>query len=64
VDHSIYLCTSVAGSLTKDALTFCSHFAEKLEMKDKVLAELRSDFDLKQQTDEREMHNLKTTYYP
>ena len=48
----------------KDALTFCSHFAEKLEMKDKALAELRSDFDLKQQTDEREMHNLKTTYYP
>ena len=30
----------------------------KLEMKDKALAELRSEFDLKQQTYKKETHNL------
>ena len=52
--------------------TVCSHFAEKLElkdklltekleMKDKALAELRSEFDLKQQTYKKETCNLQTT---
>ena len=42
----------------------CSHFTEKLEVKDKALAKLRSEFDLiqqKQQTHERETHNLQTS---
>ena len=41
--------------------TVCSHFTEKLEMKDKALAELRSEFDLKLQTYEKETRNLRTT---